>query len=126
MAEVEKTEEEWRKHLTPAQFAVLRQAATEPAFTGEYWDCHEDGTYLCAACGAELFSSATKFESGTGWPSFYEPIAGQSVPVVSGTMRTVHDIATQFREARRALNLVTDRFLFPQRERWFPAPGGGG
>lgn len=79
MAEVEKTEQEWRQDLTPAQFAVLREAATEPAFTGEYWDCHEDGVYLCAACGSELFSSATKFDSGTGWPSFYQPITTEGV-----------------------------------------------
>jgi peptide-methionine (R)-S-oxide reductase len=76
---VDKTEQEWRQSLTPEQFAVLREAATEPAFTGEYWDCHEDGTYLCAACGAALFSANTKFESGTGWPSFYQPVTVEGV-----------------------------------------------
>ena len=77
--EFDKTDEQWRAELTPAQFDVLRRAGTEPAFSGEYWNCHEDGTYHCAACGAELFGSSTKFDSGTGWPSFYQPIDSESV-----------------------------------------------
>jgi peptide-methionine (R)-S-oxide reductase len=77
--EVTKTEEEWQKELTPAQYQVLRQAGTEPAFRGEYWNCHDDGVYRCAACGAELFRSDTKFDSGTGWPSFTEPIVAEAV-----------------------------------------------
>ncbi|HEY6805668.1 MAG TPA: peptide-methionine (R)-S-oxide reductase MsrB [Pyrinomonadaceae bacterium] len=76
---VVKTDEEWRKELTPEQYQVLRQAATERAFTGAYWDNHEKGTYYCAACGAKLFSSDTKFDSGTGWPSFYQPAVKTSV-----------------------------------------------
>jgi len=78
-SEVTKTDEEWQKELTPAQYQVLRHAGTEPAFTGEYWDCHDDGVYRCAACGAELFTSDTKFESGTGWPSFTEPAVAEAV-----------------------------------------------
>lgn len=77
--EVTKTDEEWEKELTPAQYQVLRQAGTEPAFTGEYWNCHDDGVYRCAACSAELFRADTKFDSGTGWPSFTEPIVAEAV-----------------------------------------------
>ena len=73
MPKVQKTEEEWRRELSPEQFDVLRRAGTEAPFSGEYVDTKEDGMYRCGACGAELFSSDTKFDSGTGWPSFYEP-----------------------------------------------------
>ena len=76
---VSKTDEEWKKTLTPEQYRVLRQKGTERAFTGEYADCHDPGTYVCAGCGNPLFSSETKFESGTGWPSFYAPLSQESV-----------------------------------------------
>jgi peptide-methionine (R)-S-oxide reductase len=76
---IEKTDEEWRAELTPEQYEILRQKGTEAPFTGEYNDAKEDGMYLCAACGAELFSSDTKFDSGTGWPSFYKPASEDAV-----------------------------------------------
>ena len=76
---IEKTDAEWREELTPEQYAVLRRQATEPAFTGEYVHLHDDGMFHCAGCGVELFGSDTKFESGTGWPSFTEPALADSV-----------------------------------------------
>jgi peptide-methionine (R)-S-oxide reductase len=76
---VKKSEAEWRSELTPAQYHVLREKGTEPAFTGEYWGAHTPGTYVCAACGQPLFDAATKFESGTGWPSFFKPIDDNAV-----------------------------------------------
>jgi peptide-methionine (R)-S-oxide reductase len=76
---VKKTEEEWRRELTPEQYHVLREKGTERAFTGKYHATKESGTYRCAACGAELFTSGTKFDSGTGWPSFYEPADSDAV-----------------------------------------------
>jgi len=82
---VTKSEQEWREELSPEQYAVLRQAATEPPFTGRYVDEKADGTYRCAACGNELFSSDTKFESGTGWPSFYEPANRENVELETDT-----------------------------------------
>jgi len=74
-----KSDAEWRKILTPQQYHVLREAGTEYAFTGAYWNNHAPGVYRCAGCGLELFSSDTKFESGTGWPSFWAPIAKNHV-----------------------------------------------
>jgi peptide-methionine (R)-S-oxide reductase len=76
---IERSEEEWRRQLTPQQFAILRKDGTEPAFQNKYWDNHDEGTYVCAGCGLPLFSSEKKFESGTGWPSFATPIADDVV-----------------------------------------------
>lgn len=73
MEPINKTEEEWKKDLTREQYAVLREKGTEPAFTGKYVDNHDEGIYKCAACGLQLFESGTKFDSGSGWPSFTEP-----------------------------------------------------
>jgi len=80
-ARVEKTDAEWQALLTPQQYRVLRRGGTEIAFTGAYWNNHAKGVYRCAGCGAELFSSDQKFESGTGWPSFWQPIANGRVQV---------------------------------------------
>jgi peptide-methionine (R)-S-oxide reductase len=74
-----KTEREWRELLTPEQFHVTREKGTEHAFTGTYWDNHEKGVYRCACCGTELFSSEHKFDSGTGWPSFWQPVQQENV-----------------------------------------------
>jgi peptide-methionine (R)-S-oxide reductase len=90
--EMDLTEAQWRERLTPDQFEVLRHAATERPFTGEYVNVKDDGSYRCAGCGAELFHSDTKFESGTGWPSFYEPAVAENVELVEdrghGMVRT--------------------------------------
>ena len=80
-AKVNLTQEEWRKILTPIQFHVLREAGTEPPYKNEYWNNHQKGIYLCRACGTELFGSDTKFESRTGWPSFYAPLAQKKIIV---------------------------------------------
>ena len=89
---VAKTDEEWRSELSPEQYAVLRQAGTEPPFSGKYVHVKDDGTYRCAACGEELFRSDTKFDSGTGWPSFYEPANTAHVELIAdrthGMVRT--------------------------------------
>jgi len=80
---ITKTDQEWRKQLTSEQFQVARKKGTERAFTGEYWDNHAAGTYLCACCGTPLFSSETKFDSGTGWPSFSQPLVAENVATES-------------------------------------------
>ena len=82
---IEKTDAQWREELTPEQFEVLRRQGTERPFTGKYWNVKDDGMYHCAGCGAPLFSSDTKFESGTGWPSFYEPAVAENVEVHTDT-----------------------------------------
>ncbi len=79
MEKIRKTDEEWRAQLTPEQYQIARGKGTEPAFCGLYFDNHEPGTYECVCCGLPLFSSDTKFDSGTGWPSFYAPIAEENI-----------------------------------------------
>ena len=77
--QVQLSDEEWRERLTPEQYEILRHQGTERAFTGKYWNVKDDGVYRCAGCGAELFDANTKFDSGTGWPSFYEPKVAENV-----------------------------------------------
>lgn len=79
MTDMPSTEADWKAKLDPEQFQILREGATERAFTGRYWDEHRSGTYRCAGCGQPLFSSDTKFESGSGWPSFYEPVDDEGI-----------------------------------------------
>jgi peptide-methionine (R)-S-oxide reductase len=90
--DVVKSDEEWRKQLSPEQYQVTRKAATEPAFTGKYWKTKDHGTYACVCCGQPLFSSETKFDSGTGWPSFWQPLGESAVATHSdrayGMVRT--------------------------------------
>jgi peptide-methionine (R)-S-oxide reductase len=82
---MKKTDEEWKKELTPEQYKVARQCGTEPPFTGKYWNLHDDGTYHCVCCNAKLFSSGTKFESGSGWPSFYAPLDEKNLKMIDDT-----------------------------------------
>ena len=79
MEKIKKTDDEWKKQLSEEQYQVARKKGTERAFTGAFWDNHEKGTYRCSCCGNELFSSETKFDSGTGWPSFWAPLAADKV-----------------------------------------------
>jgi peptide-methionine (R)-S-oxide reductase len=92
MSTVEKSDEEWKKSLTPDQFRVTRQAGTERAFTGKYWDNHKKGLYQCICCGTDLFHSDTKFDSGTGWPSFFDVVSKGNVRLLEdyelGVLRT--------------------------------------
>ena len=95
---VERTEEEWRQVLSPERYRVLREAGTEPPFTGAYVDTEDDGVYHCAACGNALFRSDTKYHSGSGWPSFYEPVGPDAVEARSDTTHGM--VRTEIRCAR--------------------------
>ncbi|HBB26223.1 MAG TPA: peptide-methionine (R)-S-oxide reductase [Bacteroidetes bacterium] len=79
MNRIQKTDDEWRKELSDEEYRIARKKGTERAFTGKYWDHHDEGIYLCRCCGTELFPSGTKYESGSGWPSFYDPVAKTNV-----------------------------------------------
>jgi peptide-methionine (R)-S-oxide reductase len=115
MAEVTRSESEWREQLTPEQYRVLREAGTEPPFSGRYVYAKDDGVYRCAACGAELFSSDTKFDSGTGWPSFTEPVVAASVELLDDSSHGMHRTEVRCRRCGSHLGHV-----FPDG----PAPTG--
>jgi len=115
MAEIERTEEEWRAALTPEQYEVLRRAGTERPWSGKYVDEHSNGTYHCAACGAELFDAATKYESGSGWPSFFRAKDAAAVELIED--RTHGMLRTEVRCRRCGSHLG---HLFPDG----PAPTG--
>ena len=93
MTQTEKTDAEWRGELTPEQYRVCRRKGTERAFSGAYHDCKTPGVYLCVCCGAELFASAAKFDSGTGWPSYFAPVAPENV--ATATDRTLFMARTE-------------------------------
>jgi peptide-methionine (R)-S-oxide reductase len=115
MAEVTRSESEWREQLTPEQYRILREAGTEPPFSGRYVYAKDDGIYHCAACGAELFSSDTKFDSGTGWPSFTEPVVAASVELLDDSSHGMHRTEVRCRRCGSHLGHV-----FPDG----PAPTG--
>jgi len=112
---ITKSEEEWQKQLSPEQYHVTREAGTEPAFTGKYWKTKDKGTYTCVCCGAPLFSSDTKFDSGTGWPSFSQPV--ERAAVAEHSDRTYGMTRTEVRCARCDAHLG---HVFPDG----PAPTG--
>jgi peptide-methionine (R)-S-oxide reductase len=103
-----KTDRDWREALTPEQYHVLREKGTEAPFTGKYVDAKDDGTYRCAACGAELFSSDTKFESGTGWPSFYEPKNAANVELHEDFSHGMHRVEVTCKNCGSHLGHVFD------------------
>ena len=112
---IEKSEAEWQSYLTPEQFRIMRQQGTERAFTGKYYDCKTAGTYVCAGCGEPLFTSEEKFDSGTGWPSYTQPINEEAVATHEDTSHGMHRIEVHCRKCGSHLGHV-----FPDG----PAPTG--
>jgi peptide-methionine (R)-S-oxide reductase len=118
MPEIEKSEQEWRAELSPEQYVVLRQAGTERAWTGKYVDCHDDGVYRCAACGAALFDAGTKFESGSGWPSFYQPVDRDAVELIADHSHGMTRVEVRCRRCGSHLGHVFDDGPAPTGERY--------
>lgn len=117
-AEVTRTDEEWRAQLGPERYQVLRQAGTEPAFSGEYVHASQDGTYRCGACGAELFSSSAKFESGTGWPSFTQPAVADNVELRRDASLGMARTEVRCRRCNSHLGHVFNDGPAPTGQRW--------
>jgi len=120
MEKVERTEAEWRETLSPTEYAVLRQAATERAFTGEYTDTETVGVYRCKACGAELFRSDAKFHSGCGWPSFYQPTSDDAVTLIEDQSHGMIRVEARCAACDSHLGHVFtgEGFQTPTDERW--------
>jgi peptide-methionine (R)-S-oxide reductase len=94
-SDVIKSDEDWKKQLTAEQYQVARQCGTEPPFTGKYWNLHDDGTYHCVCCDAKLFSSGAKFESGSGWPSFYAAVDDKNLKMIEDTSHGMRRVEVQ-------------------------------
>ena len=101
-----KSEQEWQKELTPEQFNICRKKGTERAFTGKYYDCKDKGIYLCSCCGSELFSSETKYDSGSGWPSFWEPMESSTIKTETDTSLGMHRVEVMCNECDAHLGHV--------------------
>ena len=116
--DVQLSDQEWRERLSPEQYKILRQHATERPFTGKYVHVKDDGTYRCAGCGAELFSSDTKFDSGTGWPSFYEPAVGENIELREDRSLFMRRTEVLCKNCGGHLGHVFDDGPPPTRQRW--------
>jgi peptide-methionine (R)-S-oxide reductase len=118
MSTEQKTDAAWRKELDPARYAVLRESATEPPFSGALYHNHDDGTYRCGACGAELFTSDTKYESGSGWPSFFAPAARESVKLVEDRSHGMRRVEVRCARCDSHLGHVFDDGPHPTGQRY--------
>lgn len=116
--EIQKTDEQWRAELTPEQYQILRQGGTERAFTGKYVDLHDDGSFRCAGCGALLFDSDTKFDSGSGWPSFTEPANQENVELLEDRSHGMVRTEVRCKSCGGHLGHVFDDGPGPTGQRW--------